>query len=402
MSEAPTNSSLMDALEIFEATEANLVKLERLWEELQGMIPGGISFGENIEYEDRQRSYALLLESLPMLDGWKPTAQPLDLDTIAQNRIDAAELGDFGIEQSVERGITDPGRELREYRFRFNNTRKALIRDALVGLIDAIDDDLRTIRAAVGPEPEHREQIEDALWSNLREHVKQVEVLLGSSVKRPTRWSDMRRHIRFGYLGDLHDIEIADWPQVKAELRKGLYGVNEAMPIRVADLSTLVAARPSGPISTALAWGNIDDATFERLIYALISNEPGYENPAWLMNTNATDRGRDLSVDRVTEDALTGTLRQRVIIQCKHWTTKSVGVSDVATLKEQMKLWDHPPVSVLIIATSGRFTTDAVSWIEKHNGSGEAPRIEMWPESHLERLLSARPALIAEFGLRKH
>ena len=43
---------------------------------------------------------------------------------------------------------------------------------------------------------------------------------------------------------------------------------------------------------------------------------------------------------------------------------------------------------------------DAVEAIETHNASGNAPKLEMWPESHLERLLAARPALIAEFGLR--
>lgn len=105
------------------------------------MIPSGPEFGEDIEYEDRQRSYTLLLASLPMLDGWKPTAEPQDLDTIAQNRIGAMELGEYEIGHSVEGWIGDPGRKLREYRFRFNNARKALIRDALVSLIDAIDAD---------------------------------------------------------------------------------------------------------------------------------------------------------------------------------------------------------------------------------------------------------------------
>jgi hypothetical protein len=57
-------------------------------------------------------------------------------------------------------------------------------------------------------------------------------------------------------------------------------------------------------------------------------------------------------------------------------------------------------VDVLVIATSGRFAADAVQWIEKHNTAGAAPRIEMWAESHLEQLLAARPALIAEFKLR--
>jgi hypothetical protein len=75
-------------------------------------------------------------------------------------------------------------------------------------------------------------------------------------------------------------------------------------------------------------------------------------------------------------------------------------VADIATLKENMKAWGEPRVDVLVIATTGRFTADAVAAIEKHNVSDSALWIEMWPESHLERLLASRPALIAEFGLR--
>jgi hypothetical protein len=67
-----------------------------------------------------------------------------------------------------------------------------------------------------------------------------------------------------------------------------------------------------------------------------------------------------------------------------------------------MTLWPAPRVDVLLFATSGRFTSDAVATIEAHNAAGSLPRIEMWPESHLERLLAARPAVIAEFGLRGH
>jgi hypothetical protein len=66
-----------------------------------------------------------------------------------------------------------------------------------------------------------------------------------------------------------------------------------------------------------------------------------------------------------------------------------------------MKLADGDPVDVLIIATSGRFTNDAVSWIEKHNHARERPYIEMWAESHLESLLAQRPYLIAGFDLRR-
>jgi hypothetical protein len=118
------------------------------------------------------------------------------------------------------------------------------------------------------------------------------------------------------------------------------------------------------------------------------------------MKTNAPDRGRDLSAYRVYADPLAGTLRQRVIIQCKHWQSKSVAPSDIATLKEQMKLWEPPRVDIHVIVTSGRFTSDAVAVVEKHNQSDSALRVEMWPDSHLELLLANRPAIIAEFGLR--
>ncbi|WFU25595.1 restriction endonuclease [Bradyrhizobium sp. CB1717] len=270
-------------------------------------------------------------------------------------------------------------------------------------MIDQIDADIRAVRAGVGADADPREQINRDVWSAIREHTKQIEVLLGSSVQKPARWwSDMMRHMHFGYVGDLHDIEAMDWPDVKNTLRKGLYGVNEAVPVEVEDLSALVAARPTGPITTALAWSKIEDQAFECLIFTLISDTPGYENPEWLMQTRAPDKGRDLSVVRVIQDELSGTLRLRVVIQCKHWTSRRVSLSEVSSTKDQMALWPNPRVDVLIIATSGRFTADAVTWIEQHNANGASPRIEMCPESHLERLLAARPAIIAEFGLRGH
>ena len=72
----------------------------------------------------------------------------------------------------------------------------------------------------------------------------------------------------------------------------------------------------------------------------------------------------------------------------------------MSKLGEKLRLWQPPRVDVLIVATSGRFTTDAIDWAERHNQSDQAIRIELWPESHLEQLLTQRPDLIAEFGLR--
>jgi Restriction endonuclease len=392
------NSPLMAALQQFDISEANLGKLERLWDEIRSLIPQGVVFGENAEYEDRCRSFAEVLGALPPIEGWKPVISLPDLNEIAQNRFDAMDLGEIEVTISVETAIAAPGSELREYRFRFNQKRRALIRDTLVNLIDSIDADLRTVWQSTG-EMQPFDKICSLHWDNLREHVAQIDVLLGSA-PRPPRWSEMRRHLGFGQHQDLIDIEKLDWPRVKAGLRKDLYGDNEPLPSSVQDLGDLVAAKPRGEVVTKLAWSNLDKESFERLLFNLISTTKGYENPEWLTRTDAPDRGRDLSVMRVIVDQLAGTQRQRVIIQCRHWLSASITLPDVVTIKEQMSLWGQPRVEVVTITTSGRFTTDAIQWIETHNASGNTPSIEMWPESHLERLLASRPDIVAAFGLR--
>jgi hypothetical protein len=63
-------------------------------------------------------------------------------------------------------------------------------------------------------------------------------------------------------------------------------------------------------------------------------------------------------------------------------------------------MWEPPRVHVVVLATSGRFTADAVGWIEKHTEAGKQPMIDIWAESHLELLLAQRPHLVAEFKLR--
>jgi len=396
MSDSPLNA----ALRHFEAAEANLVKIERVLAEIESAIPKGIAFGDNHEYDDDCRSFYALLASLPKIDHWKPEIALMDLDEIAQNRLDAQEVGNIECLVSVERQIGEPSRQLREYRYRFNQKRRELIRDALNELIDVIDGNLRELTKLLEQQAESNEAVDSPAFDDLKGNVAQINTLLGSSVPKPARWSDLHRHMHFGMHGDLHAIVEHDWPSVKAGLRKSLYGEREPVPVEVEDLGALVSNKPRGPVATKLRWENLTDENFERLLFTLISSEQGYENPEWLMRTKAPDRGRDLSAYRVHTDPLGGTIRQRVIIQCKHWLSKSVGATEIAVLREQMKIWEPPRVDVHVIATSGRFTSDAVAIIEKHNQSDSALRIEMWAESHLERLLASRPAIIAEFALR--
>lgn len=396
MTESPMNAALRQ----FEAAEANVEKLERIWAEMSPLIPSGICFGSDPKYDDRLRAYADVLAALPKIDGWKPESLPPDLDGLAQNRLDAREIDEISAIVSVEDSTTAPGREIAEYRHRLNKKRRPLIRAALQEVMASIDECLKSLQAKYETELDSSKTIDPLEWEPLKENIQQVEMLLGSSLPRPPRWSDLHRHTSFGMMGDLRDILKFDWPQVKAGLSKGLYDQNEPVPVGVDDLGTLAASHPTGPVATKLKWEALSAEDFERLLFALISSAKGYENPEWLMHTNAPDRGRDLSVTRVVDDPLGGVMRSRVLIQCKHWNTKSVSVGDISELKDQITHWEPPKVDVLVIATSGRFTSDAVAFIEKQNAGDRALRVEMWPESHLERLLATRPALISEFGLR--
>jgi hypothetical protein len=391
-------SPLMDALQQFDATEANLEKLDRLWKAIAALFPSNLEFGDNADYEERSLAYEAILAAVPMIDGWKPSVAFYEWNDISQMRLDASEV-DAEAQIRVENELHAPAKQLREYRFRFARKRRELVRAALTEQVSKVDSDIAEVRKATNfSKPGSK--MEGVGWDRLREHLDQIGVLLGSTEKRPTRWSDLRRHLGFGMVQDFEDIERLDWPSTRDALTKGIYEDDEPIHVGVEDLNDVVALKPAGHVITKLIWSQLDEEAFERLIFGLISNEPGYEDPQWLMQTKAPDSGRDISIMRVIRDALSGTSRQRVIIQCRHWQARSIGPSDVATVRDQMLTWPDPPVDELIFATSGRFTEQAVRIIETHNASRPPLRISMWPESHLERLLAARPDLIAQFGLR--
>lgn len=259
-----------------------------------------------------------------------------------------------------------------------------------MGVIDPV---LQALVPVVAPDSQ---PIKDERWERLADALGQVVRLSGSMMPGKARWKDLR----IGQGIDLHDIARLDWPSVRKEIEANLYSELEPLPVAIGNLADLVQAKPSGPVTTKLNWRAITDEEFERLLFNIVADASGYTNPQWLMKTNAPDRGRDLSAERVSSDSLSGTKTQRVIIQAKHWLSMSVGSSDISGALAQVMLWEPPRIHTFVIATSGRFTQDAVAWIDKHNEAGKQPAIDMWPESHLELLLAQRPHLMAEFRLR--
>lgn len=390
-------SDLAGALDEFDRVNANVSKLERIWKEIQEVTPSDVVFGlDSPESEDLVRSFAHIADQLPAIDRFRVDAVPMSQDEIAQNRFDAEEVGEVDASVAVEREIEEPGRQLAEYRFRLERARRVLVRDHVLEVVTHIDQVLRDVAAADGLGQWRGKD----RWGELSALVSELDRLVGDTVPGRARWNDLRRHLRFGQDNDLSDIATMDWPSVKDEVEASLYDDREPIPVAVDDLGELVRARPTGPVSTRLDWKRLADDDFEGLVFALVRQASGYENVNWLMKTRAPDRGRDIEAYRVVSDPLADTRRYRVIIQCKHWLERSVGRHDLIDCVEAVKLWEPPPVDVLVIATSGRFSQDAVAIAEKREREREFPAVELWPDSHLETLLARRPSLTATYVLR--
>jgi hypothetical protein len=393
---------LNDTLGQFDAVEANLHRLEKVWEEMVSLIPDGLVFiggsPEGIRYETLRRAFADLVKGLPPINGRSIESFPFEIDEIAQTRLDLLDLGPEGSTLAFERQVTMPGEAIADYRFQMSRQRAVLVRNRtreLVGDIDLMLPDLakRTER--------NGDRVVDPAWDQFRQSFDEIVRLIGASIVKKAEWYDLSRHIHFGQGGDLHDIAETDWPSVREDIEAAMYDELEPLPVQLADLADLASAKPAGSVQTKLSWQTLAADEFERLIFNIFRETSGYENPRWLMHTNAPDRGRDLSVDRIITDPLSGTTRQRVIVQCKHWLSKSLKPTDISDAIVPMEFWDSPPVDALIIATSGRFTADAVEWAEKHNANGRRPTVDLWAESHLESLLAERSHLVAEFRLRE-
>jgi hypothetical protein len=394
--------SLDDALRHFDRVQANLARAESLWTQIEAALPTGYDFSgsdpSGFDYRQKCRGFHELIQAgLPPIDGFKVTSRPLEVDELSQRRFDADEIGEPEAHISIYQDQTAPRRELEEYRYRLARERRKLVRRRIEELIVLVDGLLNKLDREFGT-TETVVSVKGHDWTSLTSAVDELDRLVGS-VPRPKAWAELRRHLHFGDTSDLENIRERDWPECKASLAELAYEETEALPVPLDDLAALVAAKPSGPVSTALNWSAIKPEGFERVVFELISNVAGYVNPQWLMDTNAPDRGRDLAVERVRMDPLTGQQNERILIQCKR-VKKSISDNDVSDTLTKITHWEPPKIDVLIFATTGRFSADAVKFVERHNNERKGPRIEMWPESHLERLLAERPHIAAAFGLR--
>ena len=295
MTTPESENSLNLALRHFALAEANLDKIERHLQRLTKLIPGGIDFSPHAEYDDACRGYAELLAGLPKIDGWAPSAIPLDLDSIAHQRLDAEEIGEPEMLISLGNEMEEPARELVEYRYRLNRTRRRLIREAILKIAERVN-------ATIDSDPGKGTEWQQQLLSSLR----QMDVLMGSAFERPQEWGALLDELEQTDEGTGAYVYPRMWTTIRERLISGLYDGVEPLPILIEDLGTISRSPALGTVATQLNWGLLDATGFERLLFSVISDSDSYENVEWLTRTNAPDRGRDLSAYRVSTDPLSG------------------------------------------------------------------------------------------------
>src|SRR4051812_19268869 len=116
-------TTLQDALKVFEASEANLSKLEDLWGRIRGLIPDHPAFGTPPKYEEACFAFRRILTFLPAIDAFRVDDLLLDFDEIGQMRVDAIDIDDIEIDIRNSQTIEEPGRQLRKYRLKFESKR---------------------------------------------------------------------------------------------------------------------------------------------------------------------------------------------------------------------------------------------------------------------------------------
>lgn len=388
--------NLDELLQVMDRAAANLAKLQTIWDRAQPMIPSSPQRGTSREYEDLRRAWTPLLSGLPPIDGLTVTEELPDIDEAGQSFIDYFEIGEpaFALMNELEK----PGHQLDEYRFRLAQARRRAIHDRLDELTSTINGTLAKLTESVDRNSSDR--VDDPRTKVVEDSISEIERLLGDTTDRNGRWGDLHRHLHFGQGHDWHDIAEMDWPSVREDIEAASLSETDPLPVPAIDLGVAASARPTGGATIGLTWTALDDDGFERLLFDLLRGFPSYQNVEWLMKTRAPDRGRDLSAERIIKDDGGTTRTERMIVQAKHWTTKSVAPADIMNTLAALPLWEPPVVRTLVIATSGRFTSDAVAIVEKHNADGKLPFIELWPDSRLETQLSQRPDLIASYRLR--
>lgn len=389
------------AVEELNKVATNLGLLKNKWDEIQELLDyasrGNWGQEEKEQYDTKCLEFEDILESIPKIRGVEIQNVLPDYYAVSQEAKDVLTLDEPEVSTSFYSEIYSQGSEISKYEYHLKRERRELIRKQVESCINDFGDALDSLSHII-QERDRGDQLEHREIEPLKYIVSQIDSLMGDSVQKPPRWSDLERHLGFGQVQDLDDIITLDWPAIKPALQSSFRG-SDPIPTKDKDLGDLVDhAGKSGEVPTNLNWAAITPEQFENLCTDLLDSSPNWENVTWLTHTNASDRGRDIKANWVIKDETRGTVREKCLIQCRHKIRGSVSASDIHELSNILRT--HGNFDIYIIITSGKFTDGAIQSVESHNESDRKPTVEIWNDWKLERLLASHPELIQKYGLR--
>ncbi len=385
---------LYNAIEELNKVSVNLELLKKKWTEIEQLLPvsGNWIQEDKSQYEIKCFEFKDILETIPKIRDINIRNLLPEYDWVSQGSRD---VSDCIMEFYSETFAQDS--EISKYEHALKRERRRLIRNQVQRCVRDIDKILDLLNVNL----EGRDS-SDALKPEeinpLKERIRQLDGLMGDSVSRPLRWSDLNRHMHFGLVHDLYDIIRLDWSSIKPSIASFFYG-DDPLPIITQDIGDLVdSADKTGIIGTSLNWASITDVQFERLCADLLKASPNWENVEWLTPTHASDRGKDLEAFWVYQDAARGTIRERTLVQCKHRPNKSVSPKDIETLQNLSVT--HGKADLYLVITSGKFSDQVTQIVDGWNESNSRLKVELWEHWKLEQLLASHPYIIKLYGLR--
>lgn len=390
---------LYNAIEELNKVSVNLELLKKKWAEIEQLLPvsGNWIQEDKSQYEIKCFEFNDILETIPKIRDINIRNILPEYDWVSQASRDVSDLdvSDCIMDFYSETFAQDS--EISKYEYALKRERRRLIRNQVQQCVRDIDKILDLLNVNLEGR-DSSDSLKPEEINPLKERIHQLDGLIGDSVSRPPRWSDLNRHLHFALVHDLYDIIRLDWHSIKPSIDSFFYG-DDPLPIITQDIGDLVdSADKNGIIGTSLNWASITDVQFERLCADLLKALPNWENVEWLTPTHASDRGKDLEAFWVYQDAARGTIRERTLVQCKHRPDKSVSPKDIETL-QNLSL-THGKVNLYLVITSGKFSDQVTQIVDRWNESNSKPKFELWEHWKLEQLLASHPYSIKLYGLR--
>jgi len=384
-------NSIKNRLLILNTTEESVTRIQNLIYQARKLTPEQLGF----EFEEVHNEFIRETTLLPIVENYKPSSLN------SGNNSDLTFLALSPIQQLDEfQAVID------KYSLMLFEKRKGIASSLLLDIFEEVEDILSRLKEIyIGKGLPSCQEVEDSSLPRLKDKISEIEICIGARTSDIDKWSNINRHLAFGQISDLEDIINRDWPSIKQSILIDFFqldlshisGIDLSEKDSIGELRNLVKYEK---IRKKFDWKDVSSEEFERLIFQVLSSQNStYENVEFLMRTNAPDCGRDISAHRVYQDSFSGVIRYRVIIQCKHWLGKSLSVKDISYLKDQIKLWEPPRIDVLIVATTGYFSADAVKFMEIHNQSSSPLRMEFWPIERIKKIMESRPHLLESFKI---